>query len=299
LLVGTLFLADEESTNSPVQLVFLPSMSFRSSTACEQFFFIDTLSCFCHILSNQKQGLSFILFRLEAYMPNPLLANEPRFFFNITGTEVMVSAFKAREQISSPFEVDLELACEEEIYPEKVIGQPAILTVAGFDTTRYFHGIVNQIIQTGIVGRFFKYQIRIVPNIWRLSLEKDCRIFQDKSIPDIVKEVFQESGITSDWYEFRLQGTYEPRDYCVQYRETDLDFISRLLEEEGIFYFFEHTEDKHLMILGDGTVNYQPIADKDDVIFNPVGSMVEKEEALYRFLLSRVMCSGKIYLAGL
>ena len=87
-------------------------------------------------------------------------------------------------------------------------------------------------------------------------------------MPDIVKAILEDRGISADNYAFRLQGQYDPRTYCVQYRETDLNFVSRLLEEEGIFYFFEHAHDKHLLVFGDGTVNYQPIEGEASVPFH-------------------------------
>ncbi len=226
-------------------------------------------------------------------MQDLVRANESRFVFAIDGTEFQVAEFNARERISTLFEVDLTLVSEEEINFEDAVGKTALLTVFGHDELRFFHGIVNQFIQAGETGRFFKYQARIVPYLWILSLEQDCRIFQQKSVPDIIKEVFQDSGITGDHYDFRLQGTYEPREYCVQYRESDLNFVSRLLEEEGIFYFFEHSEDKHLLIFGDGAVNYMPISGNDDVVYNPGGGMIEEEESVYRFILSHAMCTGK------
>ena len=142
----------------------------------------------------------------------------------------------AREEISSPCEVDLSLVSEDEINFDDVIGKEALLTILGDEADRYFHGIINEFMQTGSSGRFHLYHTRMVPSMWLLSLEQDCRIFQKKSVPDIVKQVLQDAGITSDRFDFRLQGQYEPKEYCVQYRETDLNFISRLLEEEGIFY---------------------------------------------------------------
>jgi len=222
--------------------------------------------------------------------------NEPWFLFEVSGTELHVADFQARERISTPFEVDLTLASEDEIQFDDVIGQPALMTVRSDDNDRYFNGIVNKFVQTGMTGRFYLYQTRIVPSLWLLSLEQDCRIFQNKSTQDIVSQLLQESSITSDVFEFRLQNQYTPREYCVQYRETDLNFISRLLEEDGIFYLFEHLEDQHKIIFGDSTVNYQPISGKGDVLFNPTTDMVSEEEAVTRFILSRRIRSGKVTL---
>jgi type VI secretion system secreted protein VgrG len=220
-------------------------------------------------------------------------ANEPRFTFSAEGMELLVVGFQVRENICAPFEVDLSLASEDELTFEDIIGKNGLLTIETPDGERHVHGIVNQFMHTAINGRFFLYEARVVPQVWLLSLEQDCRIFQEKNAPDIVKQILEESGITSDLFEFRLQNTYPERDYCVQYRETDLNFISRLLEEEGIFYFFEHSQDKHLLVFGDGTVNYKPIAGENQVPLNPGSGMMSEEEAVLSIQVRRRIHSGK------
>lgn len=221
------------------------------------------------------------------------LGNTSRFKFNATGIEFLVVSLTAREKISAIFEVDLTLASQDEIPFKDVIGKNALLEIESTDTTRFFHGIVNRFVQTDMAGRFFMYQARIVPQIWLLSLEQDCRIFQSLSVPDIVKQILNDSGITSDIVEFRLQGNYQARDYCVQYRETDLAFISRLLEEEGIFYFFEHAKDKHVLIFGDGTACHKPIVGDDRVMYRPKSEMVSEQETAFTFCLKNEICTGK------
>jgi type VI secretion system secreted protein VgrG len=221
------------------------------------------------------------------------MASEAQFLFEIAGKELAVMAFTAREEISSPFQVDLTLASEDDIKFDAVISKEALLTISGNGVDRYFHGIINEFMQSGNQGRFHLYQATMVPSLWLLSLEQDCRIFQNKSVQDIVKQILEEAGITSDRFEFRLQNPPQPREYCVQYRETDFNFISRLLEEEGIFYFFEHGKDKHLLVFGDGTINYQPIQGEASVVFRPADAMVPEEEFVNSFVLSRQIRSGK------
>jgi type VI secretion system secreted protein VgrG len=188
-------------------------------------------------------------------------ANRSRFTFEAGGSRPLVAEFSVREHVSRPFEVKLTLAAEEELDPEALLGKEGLLTVAGEEADRHFHGIVTRFEQTGASGRFYLYRLRLGPALDLLALERDCRIFQDLTTEAIVRQVLGESGILSDRIDFRLQRKNPaPRPYCVQYRETDLDFVSRLLEEDGIFYFFEHDKDKHLLVFGDGPVNYQPIA---------------------------------------
>lgn len=223
-------------------------------------------------------------------------ASETQFSFQIAETVFRVTEFTAVEELSSPYQVTLSLASEDEIGMNDVLGREGLLTVFGDDVDRYFHGIVSSFVQVGTRGRFFLYQAIIVPSLWLLSLEQDCRIFQNKTVPEIVSTILQDAGITSDRFVFRLQNQYEPREYCVQYHETDLQFISRLLEWEGIFYFFEHSRDKHLLVFGDSTVNYQPIAGEPRVLFHPSDSRVPGEEFIYAFQLRRQIQSGKITL---
>ncbi len=219
--------------------------------------------------------------------------NEPRFLFAAGGFEFLVVDFSAAERISVPFELDATLASEEEIKPQSMMGTAATMTFRIKEDERFFNGIVNRFQQTGVSGRFFLYKARVVPLFWLLSLERDCRIFQEKSVPDIVKKIMEETGITGNLFEFRLTESYPPRTYCVQYRESDLDFVSRLLEEEGIFYFFEHSEDRHLQVFGDREVAYKPIGGETSVTFNPAAGMRGDEEAVYRFWETRSISSGK------
>jgi type VI secretion system secreted protein VgrG len=122
------------------------------------------------------------------------------------------------------------------------------------------------------------------------------RIFQDKSAVDIVKIILNEHGISGDQVRFSLTKQYEPREYCVQYRETDFDFISRLLEEEGIFYFFQHDKQKHTMILGDASSVHVPIQGKSSVSFRLPAGLVESEEHIYYYHFSNEVKPGAVKL---
>ena len=223
-----------------------------------------------------------------------------RFLFEIpdesdveSDLEFRVVGFNATEGLSSPYRVLLNLASKDEVYFEDVIGKAGFLTILSEDTDRFFHGIVSEFTQADRSGRFSLYKLTLVPSIWLLSLENDCRIFQGKTVPEIVQQILEDREITSDQFAFRLQKEYQPRTYCVQYRESDLNFMSRLLEEEGIFYFFEHAEDKHLLVFGDGTVNYQPIGGEAEIEFHHENLMVASEEFVSSIVLSRRIRSGK------
>ena len=91
-----------------------------------------------------------------------------------------------------------------------------------------------------------------MPWLWFLTRTSDCRIFQEKTVPDIIKEIFRDHGFTD--FEERLSGSYRTWVYCVQYRETDFNFVSRLMEQEGIYYYFKHENGKHTLVLADSAV---------------------------------------------
>jgi type VI secretion system secreted protein VgrG len=226
-------------------------------------------------------------------------ANQDRFLFEISGKNLKVVDFSAREELSAPFEINLTLASEDEIEFDDVIQKKALLTVLGFESERYFNGIVSQFWLTGKIERFYLYRATVVPSLWLLSLEQDCRIFQEKDVKAIVSEVLQDGGIKSDRFDFRTKETHPKRDYCVQYRETDLNFISRLLEEEGIFYYFDHQKKDHLLIFSDSTVTYKPIAggkadDKPgELSFMPASGLAPEKEIVQEITLSRQITTGK------
>ncbi len=167
--------------------------------------------------------------------------------------ELTVSGISGTEALSQPyaFQVDFHPRDDEPLEAESLPGVEALLSVeVRGGSPRHIHGMVRRVALLGQQGGRWRYRAWVVPKLWRLSLVKRSRIFQGKTVPQIVKAVLEEAGVE---VKLSLNGSYEAREYCTQYRETDLAFISRLLEWEGIFYFFQHAEDGHLMVLGDGS----------------------------------------------
>lgn len=223
-------------------------------------------------------------------------AREDEFLFKISETDFRVLAFKSIERLSHPFKLTFTLVSEEQEDFDAVIGKEAVLEIISKEENRYFHGIINNFTLIGSKGRFLIYTAEMVPSLWMLCLKKDFRIFQNMSTPEIVGKILKENFILNDRFIFRLQNHYKKREYCVQYNETSLDFISRLLEEEGIFYFFEHHQEKHVIIFGDGSINYLPIPGKSQIYFRSPDMYVIEEEFVYKFSLSRQIKAGKITL---
>ncbi|MDY6993339.1 MAG: type VI secretion system tip protein TssI/VgrG, partial [Pseudomonadota bacterium] len=117
------------------------------------------------------------------------------------------------------------------------------------DNQRYINGMVTRFIQAGRDARFSVYRAELRPWLWALTLTQNCRIFQHLTVPEIIKKIFDDLGFSD--YRFRLIYKYDKRDYCVQYQESAFNFVCRLMEDVGIFYFFEHQADKHTLVLAD------------------------------------------------
>src|SRR6185503_2572938 len=180
---------------------------------------------------------------------------------------VSVARFEATEAISALFEVELMLTSEEkDIAFSDVIGQPALLTLeTDGSAPRHIHGMVSRFRHAEDGKKRSVYHATLVPKLWRLRHRHDSRIFQAKTVPDILQEVLKGGGVTD--VNLALTGSYSPREYCVSARESDLAFVSRLMEEEGIYYFFEHAENKHTLVLADTTGSPVPITGPDTIAY--------------------------------
>jgi type VI secretion system secreted protein VgrG len=172
--------------------------------------------------------------------------------------DLLPSSVSGVEGVSMPFRFVLDLLSENDsIAAASLLRKPVVITLDLLDgETREIHGLVNRFVQLGQEEDLVHYEAEIVPWLWFLSLSRDCRIFQNLSVLEIVEKVFQSQGYSD--FENRCARSYPKREYCVQYRETHLDFVSRLLEEEGIFYFFEHTDAKHVLVLADDSKSLKP-----------------------------------------
>lgn len=176
-------------------------------------------------------------------------------FISITtplGADVLLlRSFTGREAISQLFHFQLELVSEKPpLKLESIIGQNITVNMTLTNgSKRYFNGFVSEFAQTGQDSQFTYYQAEMVPWLWFLSQTSDCRIFQNKTVSEIAMQIFQELGFRD--FRNALQGTYERLDVALQYRETEFNFISRLMEREGMFYFFEHEQGKHTLVIAD------------------------------------------------
>jgi type VI secretion system secreted protein VgrG len=164
---------------------------------------------------------------------------------------LLLKTLHGEESISGLFHYTLEMIAEDKnLSFDSIVGQSATVSMglAGGET-RYINGIVGRFYQAGADGRFTTYYAELRPWLWLLTLTVDSRIFQNKTAPEIITAVFDELGFSD--YKQALSKTYATRDYCVQYQETAFQFVARLMEDEGICYFFEHADGQHMLVLAD------------------------------------------------
>ncbi|NNF00937.1 MAG: type VI secretion system tip protein VgrG [Pyrinomonadaceae bacterium] len=182
---------------------------------------------------------------------------------------LLLNKFYATEKLSGLFEISVELLHEEEeegheptdVDIQSILGKGVSITVTQDDgVARNFNGMVNQFSQGNRSTRFTYYSATIVPHVWLLTQKSQSRIFQHKSVQEILEEVFDGFEVV-----FQIQGDFERRNYCVQYRETDFNFASRLMEEEGFYYYFEHTEGNHKMIIANTPQSHQDNPGKNEI----------------------------------
>ncbi len=171
-------------------------------------------------------------------------------------TPLPETAFKAvglsaREQLSRPFSYLVDLSSgTAALSPDSLIDQKVTVTLGDPETHgRYFNGVVQAVQQMPTANAaLWSYRLTVVPKLWFLGQTQSSRFFQNMNVPDIVTGILDKFSVA---YSKNLQGSYGKRDYTVQFNESYLHFVQRVLEDEGIFYFFEHTDSAHTMVLGD------------------------------------------------
>ena len=186
-------------------------------------------------------------------MTQMLAANASWFNFTAQSGDFGVYAFSGFEEVCKPYEFSIELASRSaNVDLTALLGTPACLSIADRSGgERLVHGLIREMEQLHTANRFTHYRCSLVPRLWFLGQIRDHRIFQNLSVVEIIQRILKEQGFTADGSSFKLSYSYEPREYCVQYGETDLHFITRLCEEEGIYFYFEHNRDSHCLCFCD------------------------------------------------
>ncbi|HUU45249.1 MAG TPA: type VI secretion system tip protein TssI/VgrG [Acidobacteriota bacterium] len=208
--------------------------------------------------------------------------------------ELRVLQLSGHEGISDLFSFRVDLATQDaEVDLDAVVGSRGQLGIHHADGTRFVYGIVSRIEQGTVGETFTSYYAELVPSVWLLTQRYQSRIFQTMTVRDIIEKVLAEAGVASDEFRFALQrSNYARRDYCVQYRETHWNFIARLMEEEGIFFFFEHADGKDVLVMADAADVHVPIDGTADVLFREPTGLVETEEFIFDFRFSQQIRPG-------
>lgn len=176
---------------------------------------------------------------------------------NLDDAQLLLRRLQCVEGVSQLFRLDLDLLSPNgEIKPHDIVGDKVgIIVQPEGESKRFFHGYVKSFQYAGLEKRgLYAYKAEVVPWFWFLSKRTDCRIFQNQTVQEIIESIFGELGFAD--YIFSLVEEHPKLEYCVQYNESDLDFISRLLEHEGIYYFFEHQEEKSVLHFSDNAAHY-------------------------------------------
>ena len=173
---------------------------------------------------------------------------------------LLVRSLRGVERISEPFKFELELFSEDAALSfDSIVGKNACVSVAmPDDSTRYINGVVVRFAQGGRDLRYTRYHAELRPWFWVLRRHVDCRVFQEMTALEIIEKVFGDLAYTD--YENKCTGSFATRDYCVMYQESAFDFVSRLLEDEGCYYYFTHAADKHTLVLANSADAYAAVA---------------------------------------
>jgi type VI secretion system secreted protein VgrG len=208
-----------------------------------------------------------------------------------------VVTFKGTEGISRLYEFDVTLASDDpDIDLKEILQNPATLTIHGSDQAFPIHGILAQFEQLHEVKGNYFYRALLVPRLWQADLYHENQLFLDKSVPDIIAEILRQTGLTTRDYELKLTKKYPRWEYICQFRETDFDFISRWMEREGIYYFFEQGEQNEKLIITDNATAHKDIAGVTAISYSPPSGLAPEEEVIKAFFCRQKRLPNKVIL---
>lgn len=182
------------------------------------------------------------------------------------------------EELGRMFHISLDLlSTDDDIALNSVLGGEFSLRLETREGhKRHFHGKAVQFSHVGRYRHYARYVATVRPWLWMLTQTANCKIFQEKSVPDIVKQVFRDQGFTD--FKDSLTGSYPERVFTVQYRESDFNFVSRLMEHAGIYYFFEHEASKHTLVMADSYTAHSPADGYAAIAYYPPDEMGRRKE---------------------
>lgn len=218
-------------------------------------------------------------------------ANRPMKLTTPLGADkLLLVSYQGHEAISQMFRFDLQTVWTDQtaLLPfHELLGKKVTIEISPSVNKRYINGMVSRITQGVKDENFIHYTLEIVPNCWLLDRKQDSRTFQQINIPDILKKLFV--GVDVD---YKIEGTFEPREYCVQYHETDFAFASRLMEEEGIYYFFKHTASGHQMVLANTPSTHPAVPFLPTAVWEDSHATMQ-EDRIFEWSKNQEIRSGK------
>ncbi|MFH1896735.1 MAG: type VI secretion system tip protein TssI/VgrG [Candidatus Desantisbacteria bacterium] len=233
------------------------------------------------------------------FLKDLLEPNTAHFLFDCPVSGLGVLSFTGSEGISQPYRFEIRLVSNNSgINFDDILFKRATLTIRCNQTDkRYIHGIISRFSQHESGAHHTVYVAELVPMVWLLSLRAQSRVFQNMSVDEIVKKILTDAGFGGKDYKFLLQKKYLKREYCIQYRESDFNFISRLLEEEGIFYYFQHESQGEVLIINDLSDTCSGCLPEKGVGFHEhSGDIPPEVQYVYECLPQQGIISGKVTL---
>ncbi|MEY8689207.1 MAG: type VI secretion system Vgr family protein [Leptothrix sp. (in: b-proteobacteria)] len=227
-------------------------------------------------------------------MATPITLKSP-----LPAADLFFESMQASAGFSMLGEMQLQLLSEKpDLKPADLLGHPLTVTLhLANDVQRHFNGYVTRFGLSAKQGRYHAYQATVRPWLWFLTRTTDCRIFQEMTVPDIVKKVFDDHGIAN--FQAKLFRDYAKRVYCVQYRESDYNFVARLLEQEGIYWYFEHSDGQHKLVLVDAQSAHDVAPGCDNLRYIEDASNVQPEQQyVSQWHFSQGVETGKVALTS-
>lgn len=213
------------------------------------------------------------------------------------GTDRLVLVrFDGREGLGELFEFSIDaLSADRDIDFDGAIGRNCCVSLSTYGSTRHFNGVLVEAQWKGPRDDNYAYRLTLRPWLWLLGRTTDCRIFENMTVKDIIKQVFQDRGFTD--FDDATTQSYPKIEYCVQYRETDINFVCRLMEQYGIYYFFRHSEDKHVLVMADSKSSHNAVPGHATTPFIALGEPNQStREHLADWVSDRRFRTGKVEL---
>ena len=211
------------------------------------------------------------------------------------GKDLLFKRMSAREELGHLFEFDIGVVSKKEVAnPDDLLGKPAsVAVVLANGKERHFHGLVCALGIEGATANMYNYRLVLRPWVWLLTRRSDTRVFQKMTMEEILKKVFDHF---SPDYEFEISGTLPKYEYCVQYRESDFNFVSRLMEQEGVYYYFRHTGTKHTMVIVNSPSAHKPCPFQEKFEFRELAVGLRDFDPVTDWRVKKEIQSGQVVL---